>query len=159
MYIHIVVDYSHWIVVNICMGDWVICSCIICRVGCYIHIVVDRILVSISPLTMMFLLHHEVTTLEEFGTTCIHVSCIGAYHIGTSLNCCMWMMIVDDKYVWWIHTCDIWNWLVGELCHNWICDLMNLCIGEICWMFWSTWIGVYVELWTLLMVVNNWAML
>jgi hypothetical protein len=69
--------------------------------------------------------------------------------------CCMWMMIVDDKCVWWIHTCDIWNWLVDELCHNWICDLMNLCISEICWMLWSMWIGVYVQLWTLLMVVNN----
>jgi len=84
----------------------------------------------------MFLLHHEGTTLEEFGTTCIYVSCIGTYHIGMSLNCCMWMMIVDDKCVWWIHTCDIWNWLVDELCHNWICDLVNLCIGEIGWMSW-----------------------
>jgi len=38
----------------------------------------------------------------------------------------MWMLIVDDKCVWWIHTCDIWNWLVGELCHNWICDMVNV---------------------------------
>ena len=84
----------------------------------------------------MFLLHHELTTLEDFGTTCIYVSCVGAYHIGMSLNCCMWMTIFDNKCVWWIHTCDIWNWLVGKLCHNWICDLLNLCIDEIWWMLW-----------------------
>jgi len=49
--VDIVVDYSRWIVVNICMVDWVICSCIICRVRCLypycrwpdtcIHIAVD----------------------------------------------------------------------------------------------------------------------
>ena len=32
--VEIVVEYSRWIVVNICIVDWVICSCIICWVGC-----------------------------------------------------------------------------------------------------------------------------
>jgi hypothetical protein len=46
-----------------------------------------------------------------------------------------WMMIVDDECVWWIHTCDIWSWLVDELCHIWICDLVNCALvkfGECC---------------------------
>jgi hypothetical protein len=71
-----------------------------------------------------------------YGTTCIYVSCIGALHIEMMSWCGMWMVIVDDKCVWWIHTCDIWNWMVDKLCHNWICDLMNLCIGEIWWILW-----------------------
>jgi hypothetical protein len=70
------------------------------------------------------------------GTTCIYVSSIGALHIEMLSCCCMWMVNVDDKCVWWIHTCDIWNWMVDELWHNWICDLMILCIGEIWWMLW-----------------------
>jgi len=45
--LNIVVEYSRLFVVNICMVDWVICSCIICWVRCYIHIAVDQILVSI----------------------------------------------------------------------------------------------------------------
>jgi len=56
-----------------------------------------------------------VMTLRWFGTTCIYVSSIGAYHIDMSLNCCNWMMNVDGKCVWWIHDCDIWNCCVNVL--------------------------------------------
>jgi len=54
--VEIAVEYSHWIVVNICIVDWVICSCIICWVGCLhpycrwpdtsIHIAVEIITVD-----------------------------------------------------------------------------------------------------------------
>ena len=54
MYIYIAVDYSRWIVVNICMVDWVICSCIICRVGC----------ISILPLT--WYLYHIAVDYDVF---------------------------------------------------------------------------------------------
>jgi hypothetical protein len=70
-----------------------------------------------------------------FGTTCIYVSSLGALHIEMLSRCCMWMVIVDDKCVWWIHTCDIWKLMVDELWHDWICDLTNLCIGEIWWIY------------------------
>jgi hypothetical protein len=71
-----------------------------------------------------------------YGTRCIYVSSVGALHIEMLSCCCMWMVIVDDKCDWWIHTCDIWNLMVDELWHNWICDLKNLCIGEIWLMLW-----------------------
>jgi len=54
--VEIAVEYSRWIVVNICIVDWVICSCIICWVGCLhpycrwpdtcIHIAVEIIVVD-----------------------------------------------------------------------------------------------------------------
>jgi len=44
-----------------------------------------------------------------YGTTCIYVSCIGAYHIDISLKWCMWMTVVVSKCVWWIYTRDICN--------------------------------------------------
>jgi hypothetical protein len=44
----------------------------------------------------MFLLHHKVTTLEEFGTTCMYVSSLGAWHVIMSLAYCRCMKYVGD---------------------------------------------------------------